>query len=919
MNDNTIKRLRLRLTSWLALRGLLRLVVIIAAALLGIIAADAVFDLSEAVRVAVPVSLGLLALAGVVAMVVSLRRITDGRVARRFEKSEPALGTRLTNAVQLAGTENPNAIGEYLRREAVELGRKTAATLAAGPVVRRGLVRVAGLVMLVALAWLALAGFEADVWQAVWPRLTDPRGDHPPFSRLQFEVKPQRVAVLYGGNVEVRASVAGMPVDKLWLVARTASNETRASMFLAPDKTFFQTLANLREPAEFFVTDGRARSLRFPIQIRYTPRITLVEVTTEFPSYTGRETRTVALTDETRALPADTVVKFRVASNRPLREGTLTITPVLGGKARDVKLTPEPATNVATVHLTWTEPAANVVAGQFTLTEPVAFAVAVRDTEGLAGTETRSGRFNVLPDERPRLFVLEPGRDAVATPFFKVPVRTQASDDYGVTRVVWLRGLNRSIERPFSMPIELKSGPQSVEAKGELDLEKLGVLPGDVIEYYFEAVDNWPGGPHVTLSKLYRLQVISLEEYQTILRAAAARKALFEPYMALTAWLRRLAERTRNQEIKLGREGEAGEAAALKETLAIAKELVKFREELGKVVAAAPMFDVEEAFHAMMKELLEQTGWEVVRLEEMITEGKISAKRLGQIGDKLYALSQRETEEVGDPAQQIVAVVRLLAKVKEVEKLARQQAELAQLLRRFTDQGELARLEQMEVQELAHQQQRIQQAWQELLAALPALITALPPAEEFNKVRDDAYHIITTAEVLGIDKDLQAAMDKLAVLNPREAQPPAASAAEKMAQLIEESKKMTGEAQAALVSMPGLKKSLGNTLDQILSALGAGEGSPRDGYGLFSEDVALYGPNVEMAGQQAGQGEMSADAKGAGSERLTGDVRDPGRKKADVPVRVRLQPDAKFPLRYRELVGEYFRTIAESTEEGDRR
>ncbi|HXR08409.1 MAG TPA: hypothetical protein VN765_13815 [Candidatus Acidoferrum sp.] len=32
--------------------------------------------------------------------------------------------------------------------------------------------------------------------------------------------------------------------------------------------------------------------------------------------------------------------------------------------------------------------------------------------------------------------------------------------------------------------------------------------------------------------------------------------------------------------------------------------------------------------------------------------------------------------------------------------------------------------------------------------------------------------------------------------------------------------------------------------------------------------------------------------------------------------RVRLQPDAKFPLRYRDLVGEYFRAVAESQKEG---
>jgi hypothetical protein len=34
--------------------------------------------------------------------------------------------------------------------------------------------------------------------------------------------------------------------------------------------------------------------------------------------------------------------------------------------------------------------------------------------------------------------------------------------------------------------------------------------------------------------------------------------------------------------------------------------------------------------------------------------------------------------------------------------------------------------------------------------------------------------------------------------------------------------------------------------------------------------------------------------------------------------RVRLQPDAKFPLRYRELVGEYFRVMAETGKEDEK-
>ena len=96
------------------------------------------------------------------------------------------------------------------------------------------------------------------------------------------------------------------------------------------------------------------------------------------------------------------------------------------------------------------------------------FSVSVRDVNDLDSVEPRQGRFNLLPDERPQIFVLEPGRDAVATPSIRVPVRVEATDDYGITRVVWLRGLNRSIERPFNMKLILKSGPRVGRGGGRL-------------------------------------------------------------------------------------------------------------------------------------------------------------------------------------------------------------------------------------------------------------------------------------------------------------------------------------------------------------------------------------------------------------------------------------------------------------------
>lgn len=908
MTPSVLHSLRSRLAGWLALAAVLLLLAGLGGGVLAFVLADAALDLSESLRVATPWLLGAGAAVFLAGAALRIRRLTEDRLAAQFERSNAALGSKLTNAVQLARAPGATAVESFLRSEAVALGRSAAQKLRAWPLSRRGVLMGAGGAAAVAFAWLLLATTGGDMLRAVWPRFADPRGDHPPFSRLRLEVTPREAEVLYGGQVEVRAKASGVPVDKLWLVATSASNETRAIMFLAPDKSFFQTLANLREPATFHVTDGRARSLRFPIRIRYTPQITLVELTTTFPEYTALAPRTAKLADEAQALPAGTRVAFRVASNRPLKSGTLTLTPVLGGKPVEVALMPaaEDSSSNAPAHL---------VTGGFTLKEPVAFTLSVRDTGGLDCAEPRRGRFNLQPDQRPHIFVLEPGRDAVATPSFRVPVRVQADDDFGIARVVWLRGLNRSIERPFAMVVVLKRGAQSVEASGAFELAKLGVRPGDVVDYYFEAADNFPQGPNIALSRIYRLEVISEEQYKEILRQAAARKALFEPYFQLGNWLRRMAERARQLEQKALAGKPADEAPNAKEAGALADDLEKYLRELGKLGREAAMFDVEQAFRETLG--LQHTAGEQVQkeLRAALAGGTLDPRKMSEVADKLAELAQTEREEVGDPAQRIAAVAALLARADTFVKLAQEQAALAQLLRRFAERtNELSRLEQMELQSLAEREQRIKDATRALMESLPELLGKLPPEAEFDPLRNDVNAFLQAVEEARIEQMLGEAHTKIAEPEPPAGYALAQLAAEAMDKLVQKScNGLPKQGQQCLRFQPKLQQAMGNTLQQILAAMGAGNGGDgQSGFTWFNNNVGLYGPNMEMAGDQGGGGREIERAGGGGPARVAGGPGEDDQPPTGSAARLKLQPDAKFPLRYRDLVGDYFRAIAES-------
>lgn len=899
MNQSGITQLARRVKGWRAAAALLALAAGVALALLIAIVGDAAFDLHENTRAAVPWALVICTAVFLVAAALLWKRLDDLSVAKLFELQNPELSSRLTNAVQLEQRAGESAVQEVFRERAIQLGREAAAPLrarsAASGWIRGAAITLAG----ATFGWVLMLALGGDVVRAVWPRFSDPRGDHPPFSRLQIEVKPGPANVLYGSQFEVRATTKGAPAEKLWVVSETGTNQTQTMMFLAPDRSFFQTLANVREPTKYYITDGKARSRRFPISIRYTPQISLVELTTVFPEYTSRAARTAKLEAETAPLPEETRVQFKVVSNRPLKAGSLEVTPLLGGKKLSVALQRDAQQE-------------DTVRGEFTLREAVAFNLNVTDTDGLVSAEGRQGRFTIAPDQRPRLTVMEPARDAVATPTFKVPVRVVAEDDYAVSRVAWLRSHNRSTERPAKMPLTMRNGPQTVEASGEFDLGALGVKPGDVIEYYFEGADNYPNGPNVALSRMYRLEIISEADYEKLLQQMAARKGLFEPYAKLGAFLRRMAENARALEEK-ARKGEPVDKGAAD----LAKNIEKFQRELEKMLGQKGGFDVEKSFRGSLGEEKGPLANALNKLKQGIASGQLGEKELKEIAKELTDLAGENKEDVSAPAAQIADVARVLAKADRFVKLAAEQARIARMLERFwSNTNQLTRIEQMEVRQLAEEQKKVQEEVHDLVTTLPTLAAALGEFPQYDQIRKDVDEFVQAVGDAKIEKSLAEASELLANQEAAAGYYVAKTAAEKMDELISKCQsQLAQDAKQCFRFKPKIQKEFGRTLDQIMAALGSGNGGQSgDGYSLFSNDVALYGPDTQME-RGDGEGMDSGGSSSREGPHVAAAGEAPDKPTAAPGGKVRLQPNAKFPMRYRELVGDYFRAIAES--EGD--
>jgi hypothetical protein len=206
-----LTHLRVRLAGWLALRGLVLLGSAIAAAALVLGVADAALDLADDVRAAAPWF--LVACGAVVLAVTAVRvaRLGQWRLARLFERKDATLGNVLTNAVQLAELKTESPVTEALRQAAVERGQAAAHRLRTRPVIRASMLRALAAAAVVALTWSIVVTVFAPALQTVWPRFADPRGDHPPFSRLRLAVTPGAVEVIYGGQLEVGVAHCSRP------------------------------------------------------------------------------------------------------------------------------------------------------------------------------------------------------------------------------------------------------------------------------------------------------------------------------------------------------------------------------------------------------------------------------------------------------------------------------------------------------------------------------------------------------------------------------------------------------------------------------------------------------------------------------------------------------------------------------------
>jgi len=446
---------------------------------------------------------------------------------------------------------------------------------------------LAGLMAVALAVHVSLPGFYA----AVWPRLSDPRGDHPPFSLLQISLVDPPTRIREGADLRIEAELGGrwQGVRDVVLVAQDAAGvQTRLAMMQVGEHRHAADLSRVTSAQTLWVEAGGTRTRRHVVTLDPIPHLERLDLTVTSPVWSrlSVETRRLRAGEvaELEALAGATVA-FMPTANRPLAavwivtgDGAGQRVPVQAGAAA------------------WSASAAAV-------------SLSLEATDGARSAAVPVLRLKERPDQPPRATIVRPAADAFATPGMTIPLTLRADDDLGLRLVTRLRGHN-GLDAP---PLTSRPSGRDFSHESVLDLKDLGVRPGDVLMIGLIAVDTHPGDGQAAPVAERHIQIVSEEQYNAYVRQRGGVKMLerkYTPMLAELAELRRLG-------------AELAEARKNMKSEDIDKKLKDFNARIGALQQQARAMKRELPLFAAEPELQEAIAKAAEELELAAKEGRV--------------------------------------------------------------------------------------------------------------------------------------------------------------------------------------------------------------------------------------------------------------------------------------------------------
>ena len=918
-----------------------RALAVLLTAMLLAVAIDVAVSLQPWALILLDCALLGLALTGLIYIgwIVYRNRYNARRLARLIENRLEVSDNSLINAVDLA-EESLKTASRELCNQALLRGESQARSIVPAKLVNsrrlKPAVLAAGIAVLVTIS--ALLGVRG-VFRAVIPRFLQPMAENPPFTLLNFDVRIAPEKVYHSNPAVITTVLSGM----------SSLPDQANAVFLNPDDRWRQSLPMLRSPSgefvlridraersrQFYIDTPAGRSKRYKLTVHPVPTFQRVHLRYDYPAYTHwpRSSSVLAEDNSLRAIEG-TKITITVTSNLPLGGGKM----VLAGLEKDAEH--------SEVQLRLTEDPLKV-RGSFEISSSGQYAITLRSAEGVPGDRSLQGIISCVPDAPPQVEFLEPDQIVASPTHWKVPVEVAARDDVAVGRIVLFRGINGWGSNPVDLQ-KKTSGPTYASSNYLFDLPVLGARPGDVITYYASAYDSHPSGEHFSDTDTYVIRVVDEQEYLEYARASYRIDDLMEELSKFRDQIETLAKQREEllkkaQELaeKLARSQEQlsqSEMDSLRQFAQDQREYARNAEALAEQIRQRldkpQLYEFEGPYKDMLAEMTENLQGQSNRTKHLtdsfaqMEQGGLGRAPSGDYLRKSIEELRKPEKAAGDfeekaeltewQLRQLSRADDLVSLVQSVAAIVEQQRQLAERMGQFRNKELLSPAEQIRARRMSQEQVELRDQLEGLL-------------EEMDNQSQEAQMLLpkmssSVADLVEQIRQLNVLRDQTdaAVLSQagrgRYAWRAADDAANKLESLVRQCQNPGGQVSEDIDSPLGLTaEQISLSLDQLAQSRGlpgTGTGNSGSGYYGSRTNINLLGPHASK-----GKGQTEADMQGTGDG--TGSQRKGSGQNGQDPESIvpgqaagrgqNVPSMPGVPIRFRSLVEEYFRRLADES------
>jgi len=467
-----------------------------------LIVADVAWLLPFGVRAVGLSALVLLALAGLARVAIAPgRRYGKGDAAAEVESAFPELGQRVRTALEYAepGPTTAPASRSLVAALVEETDRKTRglpfATLVPWSVLGGKALLLAG----ASVAALAMLASDPNLKIAARRLLLRPAY----FTTLA--VKPGDATLRAGADFAFKAHLSGRPVAFAgWLSRRPVPGSKWEMTSLGADATGPRQLTgsleasrpSCREDFEYKVVAGEVESPVYRVTITHPLVLKSIEAAIEPPAYTRRPPSVAKEADF--GVLEGSKVRFRIALDRAPRSARLSWSTAEGEGSK------APGTIPLAIE-------GSVLRGELPpLARDVRYEVVAEAADGMR-LEPATHRIRVRADEKPTVRFVKPAESHAATPTTEVPLKVEAADDHGLSKVGVSFRVGDGPEESLYLD-DPEGRPATVEAVAMLYLEKHGLAFTDSLSYRGFVEDNRPDRPQKASTELRYIDILPYKQ-----------------------------------------------------------------------------------------------------------------------------------------------------------------------------------------------------------------------------------------------------------------------------------------------------------------------------------------------------------------------------------------------------------------------